>query len=157
MNQTSQATMAPQPAVNFYILADSDLQNRLFFVCRLIEKAFDQSLPTLVIAADEEQLTMLDRLMWSLKPARFIPHEIISPSLTVPLPPVLLTDNVGAMRQVDFSPHIVIDLSYDATPLAFPKVMLVANQYQEILANARMKYQSYVNNGIKPSVHKINA
>lgn len=144
-----------QTAVNFYILSDSDLDNRLLFVCRLAEKAFDQQLPTLIIAADEQQLQALNRLLWSFKPERFIAHEIIHSELVKPLPHVLLTDNVGALSGLDFSVQVVIDLTYDATPLDFPKVMLVANQYQEILANARMKYQSYVNNGITPAVHKI--
>lgn len=142
-------------AVNFYILADSDLHHRLLFVCRLTEKAFDRQLPTLIIAADGEQLEALNRLLWSFKPERFIAHEIIKSELQKPLPHVLLTDNVEKAKHLDFNPQVVIDLSYDATPLAFPKVMLVANQYQEVLANARMKYQSYVNEGITPAVHKI--
>ncbi len=142
------------PAVNFYILSDSDLHNRLLFVCRLVEKAFEQQLPTLIITADNVQLQTLDRLIWSFKPERFIPHDIIDEQLTKPSS-VLLTDNVGALNNINFQPKVVIDLSYDATPLNFPKIMLVANQYQEILANARMKYKSYVNSGVTPTVHKI--
>ncbi len=145
------------PAVNFYILSDSDLQNRLLFVCRLVEKAFEQHLPTLIITADNEQLQTLDRLIWSFKPERFIPHDIIDEQLTKPSS-ILLTDNIDAfnnMNNLKFQPQVVIDLSYDATPLNFPKIMLVANQYQEILANARMKYQSYVNNNVTPKVYKI--
>ncbi len=142
-------------AVNFYVLSSSDLHKRLLFVCRLVEKAFDQQLTTLIIAADEEQLSTLNKLLWSFKAERFIPHEIISAELTAPIPPVLLALNVGVASNISFSPQVVIDLSYDAVPLNFPKVMLVANQYQEVLANARMKYQSYINSGIKPAVHKI--
>lgn len=145
------------PAVNFYILPDSDSNNRHFFLFRLVEKAFEQGLPTLILAADGEQLKALDRLLWTAKPARFIAHEIIgeqTPATT--LPSILLTDNINALQSVNFSPEVVIDVSYDATPLAFPKIMLVANQHAEILANARMKYQSYVNQGIKPAVHKIS-
>ncbi|PID66256.1 MAG: hypothetical protein CR975_03765 [Gammaproteobacteria bacterium] len=145
----------PASAVNFYILSDSDLQHRLLFVCRLVEKAFEQQLPTLIITADNEQLQTLNRLIWAFKPERFIPHDIINKQLTTPLPSILLSNHVDAVKTVDFQPQVVIDLGYDATPLDFPKIMLVANQYQEILANARMKYQSYVDNGIKPTVHKI--
>lgn len=141
-------------AVNFYILSDSDLHNRLLFVCRLVEKAFEQQLPTLIITADNVQLQTLDRLIWSFKPERFIPHEIIDEQLTKPSS-VLLTDNVVALNNINFQPKVVIDLSYDATPLSFPKIMLIANQDQEILANARMKYKSYTDSGITPKVHKM--
>lgn len=144
-----------QTDVNFYILPDADLDSRLLFVYRLLEKAVDRQLPTLIIAADEAQLTALDRLIWTAKPARFIAHEIISESLTAPLPPVLLCDNAARVAAVDFVPQVVIDLSYDATPLPFAKIMLIANQHQDILANARMKYQAYAKNGITPTVHKL--
>ncbi|MBS9778333.1 MAG: DNA polymerase III subunit chi [Gammaproteobacteria bacterium] len=143
------------PAVNFYILSDSDLDNRLMFVYRLVEKAYDQKLNTLVVAADEEQLKILDKLIWSAKPERFIPHEIISDSLEKPFAPILLTDTIDNSNCVDCDFEVVIDLSYDAQPLNFPKVMLIANQYADVLANARMKYQSYVNIGVKPTVHKL--
>lgn len=140
--------------VNFYILPDSDLSKRLRFVFRLAEKAFAETLPTLIIAADSEQQKTLDKLLWSAKPNRFIPHEILSDTLAKPLPPILL-----ALPQqplvTGFSPQIVIDLSHDATPLDYPKIMLIANQHQDILANARMKYQSYVNQGVTPNVYKL--
>lgn len=80
---------------------------------------------------------------------------MITGKITLPLPNILLTDDINQLSVVDFSPQLVIDLSYDATPLSFPKIMLVANQHPEVLPNARMKYQAYVNAGIKPNVHKI--
>lgn len=143
------------PAVNFYILADSDEKKRLNFIYRLVDKAYQQQLPTLIITADNEQLKQLDKLIWTAQPNRFIPHEVISHTLTKPLPPILLTDNNNLPEALDFEPQIVIDLSYDATPLNYPKIMLIANQTNDILANARMKYQAYVNQGIKPTVYKL--
>lgn len=150
-NTTSHSTTT----VNFYILADSDADNRLSFVYRLVEKAFDQQLKTLIITANDTQLAHLNRLIWAAKPTRFIPHEIIDETLTAPLPPVLLSCSLTPLTTLGFSPEVVIDLSYDGEPLNFSKIMLVANQHQEILANARMKYQSYVNAGIKPHVYKL--
>lgn len=153
-----------QPAVNFYILPDSDWQNRYFFVFRLVEKAFEQALPTLILTADEQQSQVVDRLLWTANPARFIAHEIIGESSHDPyhaespsvLPLIVLTHRISEISSVGFSPEVVIDLSYDAQPLDFPKTMLIANQHQEILSNARMKYQSYVNQGIQPEVYKIS-
>lgn len=151
---------AQPPAVNFYILPDSDRQNRHFFVFRLVEKAFEQQLPTVILTADDEQSQALDRLLWTAKPARFIPHEIISaPSSGDTLPSILLTSrlsDIQALQVLGFAPQVVIDLSPDGTPLDFPKIMLVANQHQEVIGNARMKYQIYVNQGIQPTVHKIS-
>ncbi|PIE45542.1 MAG: hypothetical protein CSA45_02315 [Gammaproteobacteria bacterium] len=143
------------PNVNFYILSDSDLQRRLLFVYRLVEKAYKQALPTLVLTSGEEQLSALDRLLWTAKPADFLAHEVITERSQSPLPPIVLADNAAAIKTVNFTPRVVIDLSYDATPLDFPKIMLVANQHPDVLPNARMKYQGYVRGGIKPNVYKI--
>ncbi len=143
------------PCINFYILPDSDLQRRLLFVYRLVEKAHAQQLKTLIIGVDTAQLAKLDRLIWTAQPASFIAHEILTDSSNEALPDILLTDNLSYISRVNFSPQVVIDLSYDATPLNFAKIMLVANQHGEILPNARMKYQAYVNQGIKPNVYPI--
>lgn len=154
-SQNANRVATPLPSVNFYILADSDLQKRLQFVFRLVEKAFDQQLKTLVIGADDAQLVALDKLIWTAKPARFISHERLENEISAPFPSVLLTDGVSRLTGVPFAPDVVIDLSYDGTPLNFPKILLVANQHPEILPNARMKYQAYANAGIQPTVHKI--
>lgn len=148
MTQTS-------PDVNFYILSDSDPQRRLYFIYRLVEKSYSQGLTTLIITADEAQQKQLDKLIWTAKPTSFIPHECIEEmSAETALPPVVLTTDVGNVSPT-LQPDVTIDLGYDATTLNHPKIMLVANQHPEILPNARMKYQAYANQGIKPNVYKI--
>ncbi len=152
---TEQATN--QVAVNFYILPDADMHNRHFFVYRLVEKAFKQQLPTLILAADREQLNQLDRLFWSADPTSFIPHEIIAPEKKAKNLPLIVLSETATMRDVvNFKPQVVIDLSYNTEPLNFPKVMLIANQHNDILINARKKYQSYTQKSITPTVHKIS-
>lgn len=141
--------------VHFYILSGDDLTRRLHFIYRLVKKLYNKQLTLLIMTADKEQLHRLDRLLWTAEPESFIPHEIWGDSLQRPWPPILLTTN-SSQRQSDFQPQVVIDLSYDATALVAPNVVLVANQHQEILPNARMKYQAYLNEGIRPTVHHIN-
>jgi|GEM_PF-1737746 len=140
--------------VNFYVLPDSDLQKRLRFVFRLIEKAYDRQLTTLVITADEAQQAMIDRLLWTAKPARFIAHDSITDQDQHTNAPALITEH-QYLKRLTSTPDIAIDLSYEADPLPYQKIFLVANQHNDILANARMKYQSYINVGIKPTVHKM--
>lgn len=147
--------LQPKSVVNFYILPDNDLQHRLSFVVRLVEKALEQRLPTAIIGSDEEQLVAVDKLLWTVKPERFIAHEIVTEQTAKPLPSILLIKDMGQLAPLNFSPQAVIDLSYNATPINCPKVMLVANQHPDILPNARMKYQAYVNDGLQPKVYKL--
>ncbi len=146
-----------QNSVNFYILPDSNADNRYFFVFRLVEKAYEKGLPVLILTVDAQQSAAIDRLLWAAKPARFIPHQVVDSKAAVAsrLSPILITHERQILENMAFDPQVVIDISYDGTPLNYPKVMLVANQHAEILNNARMKYQGYINQGIKPQVYKI--
>lgn len=152
MTQTS-------PNVNFYILSDSDPQRRLYFIYRLVEKSHSQGLTTLIITADENQQKQLDKLIWAADPTSFLAHECVGdstsiPTLSTPLPPIVLSTDASKVPPT-LQADVAIDLSYDATTLNYPKIMLVANQHPDILPNARMKYQAYANQGIKPNVYKI--
>lgn len=144
------------PSVNFYILPDSDPQNRLFFVFRLVEKAFEKQLSTLIVTADNEQLSGVDRLIWTAKPARFLAHEVLKSPRAESSSIIWLTDSADMAHTVEPAPQVVVDLSYDAEPMNHPKIMLIANQHPEVLPNARMKYQAYVNQGVQPTVHKVS-
>lgn len=151
----SPESTASSPKVNFYILSGDDLTRRLQFVYRLIKQLYKRQLTILILTADKDQLQQLDRLLWTAEPEYFIPHEAWSETLQPPWPPIMLTAGNLQQCRIDFQAQVVIDLSYDANILDFPRLVLVANQHQDILSNARMKYQAYVNHGIHPTVHHI--
>jgi len=61
--------------VDFYILAEQSTADRLRFACRLTEKALKQEHRIYIHCSDSEQVKNLDQLLWSFKPASFIPHS----------------------------------------------------------------------------------
>ena len=62
--------------VDFYVLASGDASAREVFACRLADKAFRQGLGVYVHAADQDGAARLDELLWTFRPASFVPHAL---------------------------------------------------------------------------------
>jgi DNA polymerase III subunit chi len=65
------------PRAEFYLIDKPRFRGEpLLLVCKLAERAFEQQLPTLVLARSAEQAEALDDLLWSFDPDAFVPHQI---------------------------------------------------------------------------------
>ena len=62
--------------VGFYVVQAADLGQRLQVAARLADKAFQQGHRIFINAADEAQARTLDELLWSFRPASFLPHGL---------------------------------------------------------------------------------
>ena len=62
--------------VGFYVIQNSDVQQRLHVAARLADKAFQQGLKIYINADSEQQARQLDELLWSFRPGSFLPHGI---------------------------------------------------------------------------------
>lgn len=63
--------------VDFYILKQAEQQDRMFFACRLCEKAMNQGMKIYIHTDSEQVAQEMDDLLWSFKPESFIPHAIL--------------------------------------------------------------------------------
>lgn len=61
--------------VGFYVV-QAAAQARLEVAARLVEKAFAQGHRIFINAVDEPQARELDSLLWSFRPASFLPHDV---------------------------------------------------------------------------------
>ncbi len=62
--------------VGFYVVQAADQARRLQVAVRLADKAFQQGHSIFINAADEEQARALDELLWTYRPASFLPHGL---------------------------------------------------------------------------------
>lgn len=62
--------------VGFYVVQAADQKQRLRVAVRLADKAFAQGLRIFINAVDEAQARALDELLWSYRPASFLPHGL---------------------------------------------------------------------------------
>jgi DNA polymerase-3 subunit chi len=62
--------------VGFYVVQAADQAQRLQVAVRLADKAFQQGHRIFINAADEAQARVLDDLLWTYRPASFLPHAL---------------------------------------------------------------------------------
>jgi DNA polymerase-3 subunit chi len=63
--------------VNFYVLSQSEPEQRRLFACRLADKAFRQGHQVYVHTGSENEAAQMDELLWSFRPQSFIPHGLL--------------------------------------------------------------------------------
>ncbi len=63
--------------VDFYILADVDIEASLRFACHLGLKGFQSGHPVHIHVDDEARMRDVDQLMWSHPKDRFVPHACL--------------------------------------------------------------------------------
>lgn len=62
--------------VGFYVVQAADRAQRLHVAVRLADKAFQRGHRIFINAADEAQARTLDELLWTYRPASFLPHGL---------------------------------------------------------------------------------
>ncbi len=61
--------------IDFYVLADSNVDSRLEFACRLTQKAQHMGSRVYIAVDDKQQAQHLDQLLWTFRPESFVPHD----------------------------------------------------------------------------------
>lgn len=62
--------------VGFYVVQAAEQDQRLQVAARLADKAFQRGHRIFINAVDEAQARALDQLLWSFRPASFLPHAL---------------------------------------------------------------------------------
>jgi DNA polymerase-3 subunit chi len=71
--------------VGFYVVRGADQAQRLQVATRLADKAFQRGHRIFINAADEAQARALDELLWSYRPASFLPHGLYDEAQAQPI------------------------------------------------------------------------
>jgi DNA polymerase-3 subunit chi len=139
------------PKIDFYVLSDSAPDAHLRFVCRLAEKAVEQSHRVFVRATDADDARRIDDLLWTDR--SFLPHEIAterSPSHA------RVNILIGATAPPNFR-DVVINLGHGA-----PDDLTVLERIAEIVPvdaerkkAARERFKVYRDQGLEPETHNV--
>lgn len=168
----------PLPQVDFYILPDatpaqSPVEQRALFACRLIEKIHKLRHRIYVNSNDAQQAQLLDELLWRHQPASFIPHELAgapraaagADTSTVQLvwsgeAGGMLPGEAGdAIGETAGGNAVLINLA-DGVPAFFDRFARVSEivvQTPEILAATRAAWRYYQQRGCTLERHDLRA
>lgn len=139
--------------IDFYVLNASKVEDRLMFVCRLVDKAYRKGHQIYIHTDDESTTDHLDSALWHFRADSFIPHRRIDRE-ALPASPVELGHGQDPSEHQD----ILINLA-SAPPdffSRFHRVSEVVVQHPELLKSSRNRFAFYRDRGYPLHTHPID-
>ena len=136
--------------VGFYVVQAKEQGQRLQVAARLADKAFQQGHRIFINAADEAQARHLDELLWSYRPASFLPHALHGSEHS---------DQIAIGWGQDPLDHddLLINLQLDIPPFfsRFSRVAEVVTQDPDSLQALRRSWTFYRERGYQLEKHDL--
>lgn len=137
--------------INFYIINETEKNDALRFVCRLIEKMPLKNQKIYVHCDDHFSVQFFNDLLWTFHDISFIPHEIVGENKQTSI-------HIGYQEKPSETSDVLINLS-SKIPLfykEFGNIIEIVPEIEDWKNFSRMKYQTYKKNGddlqtIKPT------
>ena len=136
--------------VGFYVIQNSDAGQRLLVAARLADKAFQQGLRIYINAVDEPQARQLDELLWSFRPASFLPHGVSGEEHSEKIA-------IGWEQEPENHDDLLINLQLSIPPFfgRFRRVAEVVTQDPQSLAALRESWKYYKERGYELEKHDL--
>jgi DNA polymerase-3 subunit chi len=141
------------PEVAFYVLTSEDEQQRLLFVCKLVEKVYRSGGFCYVLTDTDEQAQKLDDLLWTFRRGSFIPHQLYA-GAEPPFENVIL---IGTSEPPESWQKVIVNLSTQ-----FPqhiehseRILEIVDDNPEIKSEGRQRYRRYQQLGFAPTHHNV--
>lgn len=141
------------PKVDFYILKETSFEAAYSFICRLIDKAYQQHHQIYLNTNSDEEANSLDDMLWTFNDISFVPHARFGIAIDDEEPPVQIGFNQHPQGQQD----ILINI----TPTApfffnhFKRVIEIVTQNETSKTQAREKYRYYKEKGCELITHDL--
>ncbi len=127
--------------VDFYLLSDEKPEALLLCACRLVEKAYQQSLSVWVWCADEAQTETFDLLLWDFKKESFIPHARVEETLSFHSP-ILISTNYSDACEAE----LLLNLSNQQVTTVNPtlsRILEIVPPLESEKEKSRTRYRAY--------------
>jgi len=141
--------------IDFYVLSNDDLMERLQLICKLSEKAIGQAQKVFIHSDSEEELNQLDQSLWDFRSISFVPHKVLPQGYvtsSLDNEPVHLSSNEPAADRT-----LLINLANEVPTFfsRFERTLEVINDEPEIKASGRLRYRYYQQRGYPLHHHKM--
>ena len=139
--------------VSFYILSATTEQEKLIFVCKLLEKIYLKNFYCYVLTDNIEQSRNLDNLLWTFRPSSFVPHQLFLGEKSNSLNKVL----IGSVQPPEGWQETIINLSSNCPPklLQTTKILEIIHNNTTTKDIGRQHYRHYQQLGIAIKTHQI--
>ena len=136
--------------VGFYVVQTSDSGQRLRVAARLADKAFQRGHRIFINATDEAQASELNELLWSFRPASFLPHGLHGQKHSE-------TIAIGWGQEPNNHNDLLINLQLEIPSFfsRFARVAEVVTQEPDSLAALRKSWTFYKERGYQLEKHDL--
>lgn len=136
--------------VGFYVVQDTDRGRRLDVAVRLADKAFQRGHRIFINAADKAQARDLDRLLWTQRPASFLPHGLCGEDADDAIA-------IGWGQEPHGHNDLLINLQLEVPAFfsRFQRVAEVVTQDPASLAALRRSWKHYQERGYQLEKHDL--
>jgi DNA polymerase-3 subunit chi len=136
--------------VGFYVIQASAPEKRLEVAVRLADKAFQRGHRVFINASDEAQARTLDDMLWSFRPASFLPHGLHGQEHADTLA-------IGwGQEPVDHNDLLInLHLEIPAFFSRFARVAEVVTQDEQSLKALRASWKFYQSRGYQLEKHDL--
>lgn len=140
--------------VDFYVLAAAGEPARELFACRLAEKVYRLAQSVHIHAADRQQASHLDDLLWTFRDGSFVPHEVVEHGAGSVESPVTIGAGADALRRADLLINLSDRLVEDSG--AFPRVAEIVPSDEDRRQRSRRLFAEYRSQGFELETHNID-
>ncbi|MDH4040717.1 MAG: DNA polymerase III subunit chi [Gammaproteobacteria bacterium] len=136
--------------VGFYVVQAADQAQRLQVAARLADKAFQRGHAIFINAVDESQARALDELLWSFRPASFLPHGLYGEEQSEMIA-------IGWGQEPEGHSDLLINLQLEIPGFfsRFRRVAEVVTQDPESLMALRRSWTFYKERGYQLEKHDV--
>ena len=136
--------------VGFYVVSAAGATHRLQVAARLADKAFQRGHRIFINASDETQARSLDELLWSYRPASFLPHGLLGT-------PEAGQIAIGWGQEPGDHDDLLINLRLNVPPFIgrFQRVAEVVTQDEDSLEALRSSWRFYKERGYQLEKHDL--
>ncbi len=136
--------------VGFYVIQSAGPGERLNVAARLADKAFSRGHQIFINAADRDQAQALDSLLWTFRPASFLPHALVGEDEGEPI-------LIGWEQEPSAHNDLLINLQLQPPPWfsRFGRVAEVVTQDADSLPAMRESWKMYRERGYQLEKHDL--
>ena len=136
--------------VGFYVVQAAQASDRLHVAARLADKALAQGHRIYINAVDKAQANALDELLWSFRPASFLPHGLAGSEQSEQIA-------IGWGQDPGNHNDLLINLQLDIPAFfsRFKRVAEVVTQDEDSLSALRKSWIFYKDRGYQLEKHDL--
>ncbi|OGT46313.1 MAG: hypothetical protein A3E83_09340 [Gammaproteobacteria bacterium RIFCSPHIGHO2_12_FULL_41_20] len=138
--------------VDFYILEKSTKPQSRLFICRLLEKAYQQQQLVYIHVDSPAEAEQLDTLLWTYREDSFIPHNIYSSPQ--PMEPSI---QIGYTEKPPHHQEILINLCHEIPIFyaQFTHIIEIVFADPNVQQLARERFRQYRSQQCVMNTHKV--